>query len=267
MIEHHEISSERVGHHAPGLTHHQHRADVVPDTVGVGAHVDESVERTAGHRTDVERGGAHGPELAPAVVVPGKSADGDHGIVERGSRGDLDRLTVELRSPTADRRVASTRRQVGHHGDAGSVLDHQAERCGTPREPEAGVCGTVQGVDDDRAPRGRCAGRVLEPTLLGENRVTGREQRTDAGLVDVEIDQILPATPPRLTPVGRRSQYVRRRVADRIEEIDHGIDGEGRRHRPRRYLPERRGVTDRCRYGPPLARGIVDGGSVRSAWQ
>ena len=59
MVEHGEVTAERIHDHSPGFLHDEHAAEVVPDTVRVGAHVDETVERAAGNRTDVERRGAH----------------------------------------------------------------------------------------------------------------------------------------------------------------------------------------------------------------
>lgn len=54
-IECEELAVERVDDDTTGLAHDEHGTRVVPDTMGIGAHVDESIERTRRNGAQIER--------------------------------------------------------------------------------------------------------------------------------------------------------------------------------------------------------------------
>ena len=76
--------------------------EVVPHAVGVGAHVDEGVERAGGDEAQVERHRAEGAELRPAVAAARQPADAD----------DRPRRLDAARTARAARRLATPPRRA-----------------------------------------------------------------------------------------------------------------------------------------------------------
>ena len=79
VVEHDEVAPEGVADRGTGLGADQRRGEVVPDTVGVRAHVDVGVERPSRHEAQVQRRRAEGAELGPSVLAARRSADADDG--------------------------------------------------------------------------------------------------------------------------------------------------------------------------------------------
>ena len=197
---------ERVGHDGAGLGADQRCREVVPHAVGVGAHVDEAVERSRRRRGTGRAPRPRARGTAPSRVAAGRPADPDDrrrdgratptapGACRRRRHAPSPR-TAAKRSPDAWLATSATA------GPSSSTRHSAVAHHGTPRlefvDPSSGSITTIRTVAARR--RARSPPTAAEP---------GAAEHRQGGRVGDQVDRVLPqhAGPTSPQSIGRRDQ-------------------------------------------------------------
>ena len=184
---------------APASWHTSMRSQVVPRRErGVGPH-HEGVERAVGHRTQLQRGGAEGPELGPPEMPTRHARDGH------------DRLRAAPRNPRA-RRASSPARHL-HPARRGSRTPLARFATTATRGPSSSSTQMLEAYHGnapgrrwwsrrrDRSPPPAATSGTVHPALLGDHADPRLLEHLEDGPVGGEVDGVLPGPFPR----GRQS--------------------------------------------------------------
>jgi hypothetical protein len=224
VIQHHQVSPLGLGDHSPRLGADQHRRQVVPHPMGVGAHVAPRIQGARSHGTDVQSRSSERSELAPSVVMGGQAADAEDRLADLETARNRQLHPVAGRPLAANRAERSTRCVIGHMSHRRPIGVHETQRRRKPAQTSTGIRGSVQGVQYHH----RRIRRPLASTLLGQHLKAGAEQALHTQRVHVEVHGILPGAVSRQAPVTMSSEQFAHLAGQLTERGQSRVKGEGR---------------------------------------
>lgn len=216
VIQNHQIATSRIDHVQPDFGAHVRGGRVVPHTVGIGDEVDEGIEGSVGHRTDVDRRRTEGPEL-PTTEFFHRPTRHRH-----DRRGPLafDRhrqpFAVPERTITPDcppPHISRLMRDQGH--DPTVAIDH-AQRSREVRNSARRVGGTVEWIDDGH----EITVEVLGTALLRHDPESGPTQSREGDVIGQQIGGVLTVASTGRTPVGDLRQCHRHIVGHCMQQLE-----------------------------------------------
>lgn len=149
MLEHDEIPAESIPNVDSHFSTHQESTEVVPHTVGVDGTVDEGIERTIGHHTDVEGRGTQGPELPPSGIDRGPTRHRHHCLVPRSLGRRRQRNSVAPRPRATNGPPSGRGVHVSHQRHERPIGVDGTQRRGTVTDTSARVGRAIERIHDD----------------------------------------------------------------------------------------------------------------------